>query len=343
MITDEISQVIIRDIRGVCSVKNSLSWLFVPLAEGGGMEINMNEMIRYIMVPVVGALIGYATNWIAVKMLFRPHHEVRVFGWKLPFTPGVIPKGQGRLARAVGRAVEEQLLNEKVLREVLLSQETRDKLAAAVRDWYGRQQASEVTLFETASAMIPDDQLKEMGSYAIDRISDSIYRRLVEANVGKIVADKAMEATKEKLSESMIGMMFAGVNLDPIAEIIEKKVNEYVEDYSLPYIQDTVRDETVKLSQKTVGEVMNLPAEYNVDVPELAVKIYVDLVAQKLPKVLAALQLSRIVENRINAMDVAEVEDLLLSIMKKELGAIVNLGALIGFVLGLINVAILLI
>jgi uncharacterized membrane protein YheB (UPF0754 family) len=71
------------------------------------------------MVPVVGAIIGYATNWIAVKMLFRPHHEVRVFGWKLPFTPGVIPKGQARLARAVGKAVEEQLLNETVLKEVL--------------------------------------------------------------------------------------------------------------------------------------------------------------------------------------------------------------------------------
>ena len=40
-------------------------------------------------------------------------------------------------------------------------------------------------------------------------------------------------------------------------------------------------------------------------------------------------------------MDVAEVEELMLSIMKKELGAVVNLGALIGLILGLINAVIL--
>ena len=77
---------------------------------------------KLIAVPVIGAIIGYATNWIAVKMLFRPHKEVRVMGWKLPFTPEVIPKGQGRLARAVGRAVEEQLLTREVLEEELLSE-----------------------------------------------------------------------------------------------------------------------------------------------------------------------------------------------------------------------------
>ena len=58
-------------------------------------------------------------------------------------------------------------------------------------------------------------------------------------------------------------------------------------------------------------------------------------------KVLDNLHLSSIVEERINAMNVAEVEELMLSIMKKELGAVVNLGALIGLILGLVNAAIL--
>lgn len=57
---------------------------------------------------------GYVTNWIAVKMLFRPRKEIRVFGKRLPFTPGVIPRGQGRLARAVGNVVETQLLTPEI-------------------------------------------------------------------------------------------------------------------------------------------------------------------------------------------------------------------------------------
>ena len=58
-------------------------------------------MWKYIATPLIGAVIGYVTNWIAVKMLFRPRKEVRVFGKRLPFTPGVIPRGQARLAKAV--------------------------------------------------------------------------------------------------------------------------------------------------------------------------------------------------------------------------------------------------
>lgn len=43
------------------------------------------------------------------------------------------------------------------------------------------------------------------------------------------------------------------------------------------------------------------------------------------------------VEKKINEMDVAQFEELVLSVMKKELNAIVNLGALIGLVIGAIN------
>lgn len=51
-------------------------------------------IIKYIAGPVIGAVIGYFTNFIAVKMLFHPKKEIKVFGHKLPFTPGAIPKGK---------------------------------------------------------------------------------------------------------------------------------------------------------------------------------------------------------------------------------------------------------
>ena len=55
-------------------------------------------MLKYIAAPLIGALIGYCTNYIAVKMLFRPRHEKYFFGHKVPLTPGAIPKGKTRLA-----------------------------------------------------------------------------------------------------------------------------------------------------------------------------------------------------------------------------------------------------
>ena len=56
-------------------------------------------------------------------------------------------------------------------------------------------------------------------------------------------------------------------------------------------------------------------------------------------KILSLIDVSQIAEDQINQMDVLELEKLILSVMKKELNAIVNLGALIGLILGLINLA----
>lgn len=57
--------------------------------------------------PLIGAVIGYFTNYLAVKMLFRSRREIKIGSKTLPFTPGVIPKGKPRLARVIGRTVAD--------------------------------------------------------------------------------------------------------------------------------------------------------------------------------------------------------------------------------------------
>lgn len=48
-------------------------------------------VLNWIVQPVLGAVIGSVTNYIAIKMMFRPYTEKYIFGKKLPFTPGIIP------------------------------------------------------------------------------------------------------------------------------------------------------------------------------------------------------------------------------------------------------------
>ena len=111
-------------------------------------------MWKYIATPLIGAVIGYVTNWIAVKMLFRPRKEIRVFGKRLPYTPGVIPRGQGRLARAVGNVVETQLLTPEYLGEKLLSKESEEEFKSHVQSWIDSQKASEDTLYSSISNIV---------------------------------------------------------------------------------------------------------------------------------------------------------------------------------------------
>ncbi|CCQ97618.1 hypothetical protein CULT_680005 [[Clostridium] ultunense Esp] len=46
--------------------------------------------MKFIIPILLGATIGYITNWIAIKMLFRPHYEKKIFNIHVPFTPGLI-------------------------------------------------------------------------------------------------------------------------------------------------------------------------------------------------------------------------------------------------------------
>ncbi|MFC4766032.1 DUF445 family protein [Effusibacillus consociatus] len=70
-------------------------------------------MTALIVSVTVGALIGWGTNLIAILMLFRPWQEHRLFGVKVPLTPGLIPKRQPEIAQKLGEIVEEHLLTEE--------------------------------------------------------------------------------------------------------------------------------------------------------------------------------------------------------------------------------------
>ena len=72
-------------------------------------------------------------------------------------------------------------------------------------------------------------------------------------------------------------------------------------------------------------------------IEELVESVYVKFVGEKAEELAEKFHISQVVEEKINEMDILEVENILLGIMKKELNAVVNLGAIIGFFIGLLN------
>ncbi len=92
-------------------------------------------VLPWILPPVLGAIIGYVTNRIAIKMLFRPLNPKRILGVRVPLTPGVIPRNRFDLAQTIGRMVSEQLLSPQALREQLDRPEFRESL----KRWIGER------------------------------------------------------------------------------------------------------------------------------------------------------------------------------------------------------------
>ena len=85
-----------------------------------------------IVSPIAGAIIGYFTNYVAVKMLFRPYNEIKILGIKLPFTPGLIPKEKRRISKALGNAVGDTILTDDTITDYMIKPEMVDYISKIV-------------------------------------------------------------------------------------------------------------------------------------------------------------------------------------------------------------------
>ncbi|MFS0688690.1 DUF445 family protein [Sporosarcina sp. 179-K 8C2 HS] len=90
----------------------------------------MDFIWTLLFMAFIGALIGGFTNHLAIKMLFRPHEAKYIGNWRLPFTPGLIPKRRDELAVQLGRTVTNYLVTPDVLRNKLLTPEMERKAEA---------------------------------------------------------------------------------------------------------------------------------------------------------------------------------------------------------------------
>ena len=59
-------------------------------------------ILKLILAPVLGGVIGYITNDLAIRMLFRPRKAVYIGKLHVPFTPGLIPQQKERIAASIG-------------------------------------------------------------------------------------------------------------------------------------------------------------------------------------------------------------------------------------------------
>jgi uncharacterized membrane protein YheB (UPF0754 family) len=81
------------------------------------------------LTPFVGAFIGWLTNYVAIKMLFRPREPWRFLGLSLQ---GVMPKRQRDIALKIGEVVEEELLKSEDILKAINTEELRAHLAVVI-------------------------------------------------------------------------------------------------------------------------------------------------------------------------------------------------------------------
>ena len=98
------------------------------------MESTLPQYITWLIPPVLGAVIGYVTNYIAIRMLFRPLRPWHIFSLRVPLTPGIIPSQRHKLARRMGEMVGDHLLTGGDISTALGRESFRTQLKLALAD-----------------------------------------------------------------------------------------------------------------------------------------------------------------------------------------------------------------
>lgn len=287
--------------------------------------------------PLIGAVIGYFTNYIAVKMLFRPLKEVKVCGFTLPFTPGMIPRRKNALAAAAGRAVGSSLLTREDISGLLLSPQMEEAVSElclrGLKEYLEGGETVKGALVSLAGAEAYENGRELLGK----TLSDKAMNAVMDLKPADLIADESKKAVRQKLEGTMFAMFLSDKILDGIAREIGAYGETYILEHMPGYLDTVLEKEISDLEGKSLREIGE---QIPVDEEGLREKIrgiYRNCIGKFADSIAEEFQISRMVEEKIQQMDVMELENLVMSVMKHELGMIVNLGALIGFVLGLFN------
>lgn len=290
------------------------------------------EIINVLAGPIIGGVIGYFTNYIAVKMLFRPLKPIRIGKYTLPFTPGIIPKRKPELAHALGQAVGNALLSKDELTKVLTSDRMRrtitDGIVKGVNDTLIERNIEEIGL-----SVFGQDSYEDKKDLLIEGVTGKITTGFLSMNVGNIIATEGAAALKQKG-----GMLAMFINEDLIASLatpIGNKVDSYVRDGGKDKIGEYISNEIDTMETKSINSIIG--GIDTTKVESIINQLYNSMIEEHVSDIVDTFDIQGIVEEKINNMAVRELEDLIMSVMKNELGMIVNLGAIIGFVLGLFN------
>jgi uncharacterized membrane protein YheB (UPF0754 family) len=164
------------------------------------------------VIPFISAIIGYITNYIAIKMLFYPRRPVNLILFKIQ---GIFPKRKTLLARRMARLVAEELLSMEQLKEEVDRQVTQGEIREAIEEeveLYLRDKIS--SLNPIFQSLINDQRIKQLRDKIcqeietiIPRITHQFFNRLDMVNLENMVFEQVVSFTSDKLEDMMMSVI----------------------------------------------------------------------------------------------------------------------------------------
>lgn len=287
--------------------------------------------------PLIGGVIGLITNGLAIKMLFRPINPVYLDKknkrFKVPFTPGLIPKEKPRIASAIGRVIGNKILDDETLKKALLSEDIHSKLNEKITDFVEKYAQMDCSIGEFLEQKEYLNKVDDKEVIIKDKLSNHVSKKLLQVDLGKKIIEIAMQELAKKLSPMIMSMIIKGLNI----EHLEEKINNIAQEKVPEYIGTFLDKEYSALKEKPLGETITKLIELYPNYADKVWEIYQKIVEDKSKDIIKEFNISKIVEDKINEFDLEELERLINEIADKELKALIWLGGVLGMLMGIIN------
>ena len=194
--------------------------------------------------PVLGGVIGYFTNDIAIKMLFRPYGAKYFLGRRLPFTPGLIPSNQQRLAKKVSDVIMRSLLTPEELQRLARRLLQTERIEKAIH-WLLQLALEQVQgNTQTKTAKIVGNVLQDLVGQSLPRLLRVWSRRddFLETQINQIFDQVLLDFQLSEAQAAQISDWMVNGLLPP--DKVRQLLVDFLTDYNIQVIDETLRAKT---------------------------------------------------------------------------------------------------
>jgi len=163
--------------------------------------------IKALLMIAIGALIGWITNYFAIKMLFRPRQEKNILGFKIQ---GLIPKRKKEIAKSIAETVDEELISMSDITKTINSMEIEGEIDGIVSDIVdGKIKKDLMQKIPMIELFLNDElleKIKEMVKSVIEKHKGVFVEKIVhkleeEVDIKAMVEEKINEFSLDELEK----------------------------------------------------------------------------------------------------------------------------------------------
>ena len=164
-------------------------------------------MKQLLIMIFISATIGWITNWVAIKMLFRPHKEINFGLFKIQ---GLIPKRKAEIGSGIANIIQNELISVKDVISNIDREEFSKRLDSSIDKVLEKNLKAKVKeKFPVLQMFFTDRMAKDVSNTIKDIIMENqekifeIFSNYAEENIDfeVIISDKISNFSLDKLEE----------------------------------------------------------------------------------------------------------------------------------------------